>query len=86
MVTDTGRECAGRINGLAGESGGGKSWVAMNLGTAQMLAGAVICHIDGEESLESAVHYNVNIGNGVTASTGSAGGEVHTGDAWKDAI
>lgn len=57
MVTDTGKGLlySGRVNGLAGESGGGKSWIAMTVGIEVMLSGQLFVYVDYEDSKASAV-------------------------------
>lgn len=40
----------GRVNGLAGESGGGKSWIALKVGLEQMRLGQHFYYLDWEDS------------------------------------
>lgn len=40
----------GRVNGLAGESGGGKSWIALAVGLGQMQLGRHFYYLDWEDS------------------------------------
>ncbi|MDR3068629.1 MAG: AAA family ATPase, partial [Cellulomonas sp.] len=45
----------GCVNGLAGESGGGKTWIAMTVGAEQMRQGRDFWYVDFEDTPETAV-------------------------------
>lgn len=52
MLTDgsSGLLYAGRVNGIAGESGAGKGWLALTIGLEQMVLGRDVYYIDFEDS------------------------------------
>lgn len=52
----------GRVNGIAGESGGGKSWIALAIGVEQMQAGRRFTYLDFEDSMTTAVMRLVTLG------------------------
>lgn len=52
----------GRVNGIAGESGGGKSWIALAIGVEQMQAGCRFVYLDFEDSMATAVQRLVTLG------------------------
>lgn len=52
----------GRVNGIAGESGGGKSWIALAIGVEQMQAGRTFVYVDHEDSLSTAALRLVTLG------------------------
>jgi len=52
---------SGRVNGLAGESGGGKGWIALAVGVEQMQLGKHVYYLDWEDSPALAVQRLVGV-------------------------
>lgn len=58
---------AGRVNGLAGESGAGKGWIALTAGLEQMMLGQHVYYLDFEDSAALAVLTRIVVDVGETS-------------------